>query len=114
MKKIVNIEEVKKTVKSKPKKDALDKVMPAKKMGRPAEASETTEMLSGMIDKFCCDNFQEAVDCWQMITNPKDKLMLYLKMMEYSVPKKQSIEHKNADEKPDYIVKLDELAKLSS
>lgn len=59
-----------------------------RKKGTP---NKVTIKLRESIKKFAEDNFDEFVEDWRMIEEPKDRAEVYIKMCRYVVPTLQSV-----------------------
>lgn len=63
------------------------------------------------ISAFLTDNWEEAVEAWKNIEEPKDKLKLYIDLASFGVPKLQAVQLEATINKADSIE--DDLRQLS-
>ena len=73
--------------------DDMGEVKKRKKTGGRVKGTpnRVTKNLRERISGFLDDNWQEAVESWKMIYDPKDKVKLYIDLVQYTVPKLQSV-----------------------
>lgn len=71
---------------------------PGKKKGSPKTGGRQkgtpnviNKDLRSRISVFLEDNWGEAVDTWKAIEDPKDKLKLYIDLVNFGVPKLQAV-----------------------
>lgn len=60
-----------------------------RKKGTP---NKVTAELRERVRAFLDDNFDEAVEAWKEIDDPKDKMKLYNELISYAVPKMSSVQ----------------------
>lgn len=67
--------------------------------------NKITKQLRECITSFLEDNFDEAVAAWSNIKKPESKLKLYIELINYAVPKLQSVEFEGKLKKDDDVEK---------
>lgn len=71
--------------------------------------NKVTKVTKEMVQEFLDENFEEAVAAWHAIDKPGVKFTVYLKMMEFVLPKMASIDFNPGDNTPDWMMKLQKL-----
>ncbi len=58
---------------------------------KPNTPNRVKKDLRARISMFLEDNFDEAVDAWKSIQEPKEKIKLYVDLMKFGVPTLQAV-----------------------
>ena len=66
------------------------------------------EMVQALLDK----NFDRAQNMLNEIDDPNDFWRIYLKLMEFRLPKMSSVDITNGGEKPDWLAKMEQLTAI--
>ena len=64
-----------------------------------------------MMQKFANEHYEEAWEAWEEIDDPRSKFLMFLRLLEFLVPKMQSVEVKGDVVIPDWQKKLETLIK---
>lgn len=78
--------------------------------GRQAGTKNKATLLNGELVQCLLDeNFEKAKRMLEEIDDPNDFWRVYLKLMEFRLPKMSSVDISSGGEKPDWLAKMKEL-----
>lgn len=78
--------------------------------GRSAGTQNKATVLNGeMVQALLDKNFEKAQEMLDMIEDPNDFWRIYLKLMEFRLPKMSSVDITDGGAKPDWLAKMREL-----
>lgn len=78
--------------------------------GRQAGTKNKATLLNGELVQCLLDeNFEKAKRMLEEIDDPNDFWRVYLKLMEFRLPKMSSVDISSSGEKPDWLAKMKEL-----
>ena len=78
--------------------------------GRQAGTQNKVTILNGeMVQALLDQNFEKAEKMLAMIEDPNDFWRVYLKLMEFRLPKMSSVDITDGGAKPDWLAKMREL-----
>lgn len=72
--------------------------------------NKITVLTKEMIQEFASENYEDACKAWKDIKNPKQKFEMYLKLLEFVMPRMASVEFNPGDATPDWMIKLKQLS----
>lgn len=72
--------------------------------------NKITALTKEIIQEFAAENYEEAFKAWKAIKNPKQKFEMFLKMLEFIMPRMASVEFNPGDATPDFMLKLKQLS----
>lgn len=72
--------------------------------------NKITVLTKEIIQDFVAENYEDAFETWKSIKNPKQKFEMFLKLLEFIMPRMQTVEFNPGDKTPDWMVKLHELS----
>ena len=71
--------------------------------------NKITVLTKEIIQEFVAENYDAAFDAWKAIKNPKQKFEMFLKLLEFIMPRMASVEFNPGDTTPDWMEKLTKL-----
>lgn len=77
-----------------------------RKAGTP---NKSTQLNKEMLQKFAEGNWPAFEQAFQDIESPKDQCAIFLRVLEFLMPKMASVEMKSDGKTPDWVTKLEEL-----
>lgn len=77
----------------------------------PGGVNKTTRVCRERIQLFLDEKWDEAIETWEKIDKPADKMHVFIKLMEFAIPKMAHIELKDDRKAPDWAQKLESLRK---
>lgn len=78
--------------------------------GRKAGTQNKATVLNGeMVQLLLDENFEKAKEMLGLIEDPNDFWKVYLKLMEFRLPKMSSVDITDGGAKPDWLAKMREL-----
>ena len=81
--------------------------------GRKAGTQNKATILNGeMVQALLDKNFDRAQNMLNEIDDPNDFWRIYLKLMEFRLPKMSSVDITDSSAKPDWLAKMKELTTL--
>ena len=72
--------------------------------------NKITVLTKEMIQEFAAENYEDACQAWKAIKNPKQKFEMFLKLLEFIMPRMASVEFNPGDATPDFMLKLKQLS----
>lgn len=72
--------------------------------------NKITALTKEIIQEFAAENYEEAFNAWKTIKNPKQKFEMFLKLLEFIMPRMASVEFNPGDATPDFMLKLKQLS----
>lgn len=72
--------------------------------------NKITVLTKEIIQEFAAENYEEAFNAWKAIKNPKQKFEMFMKLLEFIMPRMASVEFNPGDATPDFMLKLKQLS----
>ena len=72
--------------------------------------NKITVLTKEIIQEFAANHYEEAFDAWEAIKNPKQKFEMFMKLLEFIMPRMASVEFNPGDSTPDWMLKLRQLS----
>ena len=72
--------------------------------------NKITALTKEIIREFAADHYEEAFEAWKSIKNPKQKFEMFMKLLEFIMPRMASVEFNPGDATPDFMLKLKQLS----
>lgn len=72
--------------------------------------NKITVLTKEIIQEFVAENYDAAFDAWKAIKHPKQKFEMFLKLLEFIMPRMASVEFNPGDSTPDWMLKLRQLS----
>jgi hypothetical protein len=76
---------------------------------KPGTQNKATVLNGELVQCLLDDNYEKAKQMLAEIDDPNDFWRVYLKLMEFRLPKMSSVDITNGGEKPDWMAKMKEL-----
>ena len=76
---------------------------------KPGTQNKSTVLNGEMVQHLLDENYERAAHMLNEIEDPNDFWRVYLKLMEFRLPKMSSVDLTAGGEKPDWLAKMKEL-----